>query len=306
MDMQPVVSFAWFAAGVAVLLAGLASAIWTMWRLTTAANPLPMHRRVAIACMLLVIGGALIAHSRIRTWPGQWWTLAPTEVLVQASAVEGARTALGPRLWDPSGHGTWRADALTERQWRVLADQRRRVALDGERREEERSAAAIDLAAFFPSPTVVDPILAELITSQDCRTRRIGIFGAMMYSDQRRAIAPAWLPHLAAIACDARCPESAPQSAYLLAQTTPLPLEHLHQVITGIKGRRDLEGVWRGLGRGLGVKRDAAAEERLAFLAELQASNDPDVRDGLAIMRPIVEAAARIPARLRLPANSNG
>jgi hypothetical protein len=318
MDMQAVIEntgaagIGWFVAGAILLVFGIAGAMWTMWHVQTVRRAAPaVGRRSAAVCVVLAIGAALIAHSKIRTWQGQWWTLAPTEVLVQASANEGARSALGPRLYDLAGSAegsAWRQEALSERQWRQFAENRRRVMLDSGRPEVERTAAAIDLGVFIPDAAIVDPILAEVLGSGTCEARQYGTFSAAMYGDHRRGTTPAWLPQLADLASDASCPEIARQSAFALARSRPLPLDDLRRVVASIKGRPEFENVWRAIGSGLshGGTARAEADGLLAFLAELQASDDPAIRNGVAIMRPLVEARTRPLVQVRARANQNG
>jgi hypothetical protein len=274
-------------------------------------------RTAAAASLLLIVGAITLAHTHIRTTQGGWWSALPTPVLLRLVDNESLhRRSSDPRYWergpraalwarvsgdDPST-GLGRPAALSMRNWQRLVSRSREIILSptppppGQQMGGAKSWATVTLGSVVPHENLVDPVIRELLLHERCSVRYVMVCGVYPYYFQRGHLSPHWIDALAQIACDPACLVEASTAANILARTGPLPVEQLNQIITCISADPALAGVWTGLQSGLSAGyRGAPLEVRLAYIATLEASDDPAIRQQAAALRNAVETAWQPP-----------
>ncbi len=238
--------------------------------------------RAAAGVVCLSVGGLAAVHAALSRTPGGWWRLAPTPMLLAAvehPGADGARMALGQRIqsddrFDLEGRG----EALSERQWRQLAERCERIILSAQHSSELTSWAVVMLCARIPDPAHVDPSIERILRTSDCAARGwIAIGVTTMYHDRFGSMGDIWMDDLVAFAVDPSCGAQNSAAVTLAARQHPLPREFLRALAAELHQHGNAGEIWKGLT--LGLARGSSYEaDRIALLEEFAAEGSPMVQ----------------------------
>lgn len=257
-------------------------------------------RWAGVAAVALAAGSGVALHGYVRTIPGHWWRVLPTSIVLfffDKEFAEGARETVFQRVLAERNRVSptylASADVLSDRNWWRLAEACRDAIIEGNVTTSTYLFGS-EILDRIPNAELADEVIVELLSHDDCGVRLAGSFAACRYYMFRGELGT-WIDLLVQNAVEPTCPTAAEAVVDCLIRAGP----HYHEILKHIIGRYqtdnhpELARAWSLIERAFtSPLYRIPADERLAFIESLEASDDSALRGAGARLRAALEAAA--------------